>query len=157
MARRRLKYSVEGSVPPERLIHALTDFSSDRPKYWPGQTSNQFRVVEREKTSALVREGTAMAWEQSRYDWSTPGLVVSTVVKSNFLNPGTTWEFRVKKRAGGGCHVDVVLERDFRGLVGHAVEVGFLMPWAGTALAFALRRTLAILEKEESNHRTGAG
>ena len=91
------------------------------------------------------------AWEESRYDWSTPGLVVSTVEKSNFLNPGTTWEFRVKKRAGGGCLVDAVLERDFTGLQGHLVQALTYLPGAPAAFAMVLRRTMAILESEKGD------
>ena len=137
-------------MSPERFIAALTDFSANRPKYWPGQTGNQFRVVKKGKTWALVREGTGPVWEESRYDWSKPGLVVSTVQKSNFLNPGTTWEFRVKKRQGGGCHIDAVLERDFTGVRGAPARALSHLPGTGRTFAAVLRRTLAILEKEES-------
>ena len=148
MGRRRFEYSAEGRVSPQRFINALTDFSADRPKYWPGQTANQYKLLEKGKDWALVREGTATTWEQSRYDWSKPGLVVSTVEKSNFLKPGTTWEFRVHRRAGGGCRVDAVLERDFTGLQGHAVQALSYLPGSTAVFALALRRTLAILEAE---------
>ncbi|HXA43267.1 MAG TPA: hypothetical protein VNV65_10210 [Candidatus Solibacter sp.] len=148
MGLRRFVYSAEGNVSPERFINALTDFSEDRPKYWPGMTANQFRLIDKGKDWALVREGTGLAWEQSRYDWSKPGLVVSTVEESNFLKPGTTWEFRVSKRPGGGCRVDAVLERDFTGLQGHAVQALSYLPGSTAVFALALRRTLAILEAE---------
>lgn len=149
MGRRRFAYSAEGKVTPERFIAALTDFSSDRPKRWPGMTANQFRLLDKGEDWALVREGTGSAWEQSRYDWSKPGLVISTVEKSNFLRPGTTWEFRVSKRADGGCRVDAVLERDFTGLQGHAVQALSYLPGSTGAFAMVLRRTLKILEAEE--------
>src|SRR5258708_7125920 len=110
MGRRRFVYSAEGTVSPERFISALTDFSEDRPRYWPGMTANQFRLIQKGKDWALVREGTGLAWEQSRYDWSKPGLVVSTVEESNFLKPGTTWEVRISHSADGGCRVDAGLE-----------------------------------------------
>ena len=125
MGRRRFVYSAEGRVTPERFIAALTDFSDDRPKYWPGQTRNQFRLIEKGMDWALVQEGTATMWEQSRYDWSKPGLVVATVAASNFLKPGTT-TFRVSDRPDGGCRVDVVLERDFTGLQGGFVEASHI-------------------------------
>lgn len=150
MGRRRFVYSAEGDVTPAHFIAALTDFSADRPKYWPGMTANQFRLIEKGKDWALVREGTASAWEQSRYDWSQPGLVVSTVEESNFLKPGTTWEFRVRQRAGGGCRVDVVLERDFTGLQGLAVQALSYLPGSTGVFALALRRTLALLENEKA-------
>src|SRR5258708_34371988 len=155
MGRRRFEYSAGGRVPPERFIAALTDFSENRPKYWPGQTSNQFKLIEKGKDWGLVREGTATTWEQSRYDWSQPGLVVSTVEKSNFVKPGTTWKFRVSKRPGGGCRVDAVLERDFTGLQGHAVQALSYLPGSTRMFALVLRRTLAILEAEETPPTTG--
>ncbi len=108
------------------------------------------QVIEKGKDWALIREGTATSWEQSRYDWSKPGLVVSTVEESNFLRPGTTWEFRVSKRPGGGCRVEAVLERDFTGLQGHFVQALSYLPRSTAVFALALRRTLAILEAEEA-------
>lgn len=148
MGRRRFEYSAESTISPERFIAALTDFSDDRPRYWPGQTTNQFKLLKKGKDWALVREGTATVWEESRYDWSKPGLVVSTVERSNVLNPGTTWEFRVKKRRGGGCHIDAVLERDFTGLQGHLVQGLTYLPWAASVFPRILNQTLRILERQ---------
>jgi hypothetical protein len=150
MGLRRFSYSAEGNVSPERFIRALTDMTPDRPKYWPGQTANQYKVLEKGETSALIREGTGTVWEQSRYDWSKPGRVVSTVVASNFLKPGTTWEFRVSARPGGGCRVDATLTRNFSGPQGLLVQALTYAP-GGVNLVFgsALKRTLAILEREE--------
>ena len=148
MGRRRFEYSADSTISPERFIAALTDFSENRPKYWPGQTANQFKLLKKGKDWALVREGTGTAWEESRYDWSKPGLVVSTVEKSNFLNPGTTWEFRVKKKLGG-CHVDAVLERDFRGPQGLIIENLSRLPGASKVFQRVLNQTLRILERED--------
>jgi len=151
MGRRVFAYSAEGDVAPERFIRALTDMTPERPRYWPGQTANQYRVLEKGPDSALIREGTGTAWEQSRYDWSKPGVVVSTVEASNFLKPGTTWEFRVKARKGGGCRVDVTLTRDFTGPQGWLVQALTYLP-GGPGLVFGavLRRTLEILEREQA-------
>ena len=148
MGRRRIVYSAEGNVSPERFIAALTDFSPDRPKYWPGQTANQFKLIEKGEDWALVREGSFTSWEESRYDWSKPGVVTSTVQKSNFLHPDTTWRFEVSKRKGGGCRVDAVLERNFRGPQGWAVQALTYLPGASAGFAFVLRRTMNILEAE---------
>ena len=149
MGRRRFDYSADGRVSAQRFIDALVDFSDDRPRYWPGQTANQYRVLGQGTGWALVREGTATAWEESRYDWSEPGRVASTVEKSNFLNPGTTWEFRVTDRPGGGCHIEVMLERDFRGLQGLIVETLTRLPGSSTVFPRILRQTLGILERED--------
>jgi hypothetical protein len=153
MGRRRIVYSAEGDVPPERFIAALTDFSPDRPKFWPGMTANQFKLIEKGGDWALVREGTGTVWEESRYDWSTPGVVTSTVQNSNFLRPGTTWEFKVSERKDGGCRVDAVLERDFRGPQGYFVQaLTYLPPW-GAGLALFLRQTLKMLEAQKTPGR----
>jgi hypothetical protein len=150
MGRRRFEYIAEGRISPQRFIAALTDFSDDRPKHWPGQTRNQFRLIERGQDWAVVQEGTGTVWERSRYDWSRPGVVVSTVQDSNFLRPGTTWEFRVSGRPGGGCRVDVVLERDFSGLQGHVVEALSHLPGSSALFGRVLRQTIGILEREDS-------
>ncbi|MEA2646274.1 MAG: hypothetical protein QOE92_1357 [Chloroflexota bacterium] len=147
MGRRRFEYSADTTVSPERFVAALTDFSEDRPKYWPGQTANQFKLIKKGKDWALVREGTGTAWEESRYDWSDPRYVYSEVKRSNFLNPGTRWEFRIKKKLGG-CHIDAVLERDFRGPQGLFVEALTRLPGAGRVFPRILNQTLRILERE---------
>ncbi len=149
MGRRRFTYSAEGNVSPERFIGALTEMTPERPRLWPGQTANQYRVLDQGPSWAVIREGTGTMWEQSRYDWSRPRVVVSTVEAGNFLKPGTTWEFRVSGRKGGGCRVDVVLTRDFSGLQGALVQALTYLPGA-PRLVFAplLRRTMAILEGE---------
>jgi hypothetical protein len=148
MGVRRFRYSAEGNVSPQRFIAALTDFSDRRPHYWPGMTRNQYKLIEQGEDWALVREGTLAVWELARYDWSKPGLVVSTMEDSNFCRPGTTWTFRVKPRKGGGCRVEAVLERDFTGLRGWLPRLGSYSPLTGPLLAAALRRTLQILENE---------
>lgn len=146
MGRRRIEYHAEGNVPPERVIEALTDFSPDRPKYFPGMTSNQFKLIELGDKWARVREGTGTVWEEVRYDWSKPGLVTSTVEKSNFLHPGTTWEFKVTKRKDGGTRVEAVLERNFRGPQGWFVQALTYLPRSHAVFAYALRRTMETLE-----------
>ena len=157
MGRRRFEYSVEGSVSPERFVRALTDMSDDRPRYWPGQTRNQYRVLETGEDWALIQEGTGTMWERSRYDWSKPGTVVSTVEESNFLRPGTTWQFRVRARKGGGCRVDVVLEREFAGLQGLAVQALSYLPGSTAGFALVLQRTMGILEREAAAETSPAG
>jgi hypothetical protein len=151
MGRRRFEYSAESTISPARFIAALVDFSADRPRYWPGQTANQFKLLKKGKDWALVREGTGTAWEESRYDWSDPAYVFSEVKRSNFLRPGTRWEFRVKKRRGGGCHIDAVLERDFRGPQGLVVENLSRLPGASKVFPRILNQTLRILEREDGS------
>ena len=153
MPRARVEYSVEGKVSPERFIAALVDFTPDRSKYWPVQNGGLYKVVKKGKDWARVREGQPTSWELARYDWSKPGVVISTVEDSNFMEPGSTWEFRVKKRKGGGCHVDVVSDRVYKGPVGLAIWANMKLPTAGFTLALILKRTMQILEQEAASEK----
>ena len=45
---------------------------------------------------------TWFAWERSRCDWSEADRIRQTVIDSNVLEPGSTWELRVRPRQGGG-------------------------------------------------------
>lgn len=79
--------------------------------------------------SAEVTEGgtgpARFIWERSRYVWSEPGLVTATVVDSNALLPGSTFELRASPREGGSS-VEMVLDRQFRsdrwGRAGHVLN-----------------------------------
>jgi hypothetical protein len=51
-------------------------------------------------------------WERSRYKWE-PGLIGQTVIDSNVLAPGSTWELKVSPSAGGS-NVEMRLRREFR-------------------------------------------
>ena len=148
MGKRSWDYSAETNVAPERVLACITDFSGRRPDYWPGLSRRQYKVLERGDTWALVREGTANLWAVERYDWSTPGVVRWTLQESNLGRPGTVWEMRVSPRPGGGSHVDVHFERDYKGVLGLGLQALFDVVGGGNVLGRYLRRTLAILERE---------
>ena len=94
----RFTYEADTSAPPERVLAVLTDFSDDRPKYWPTLDRRDYKVRSLSESSAVVEEGSSMfggfAGEE-HYDWSTPGIVRATVAESNIARPGGIWEFRV--------------------------------------------------------------
>jgi len=52
-------------------------------------------------------------WERNGYDWSRPGVVIGTVIDSNALLPGTTFELRASPREGGST-VEMALDRRLR-------------------------------------------
>jgi hypothetical protein len=109
-----IRYSADGTVSPERFIAALTDFSDRRPALWPNLDTRFYRLHELGETWAEVTEGTDVlggVWARERYDWSEPNRVVLRVVESAHFRPGTTIEYTVTPRAGGGCHVEVVSTR----------------------------------------------
>ena len=66
--------------------------------------SKYLEVHETGDTFTDVTEGTFVVgrfWERNRYDWSEPGLVRATVIDSNVLKPGSTWEVGSRPRNGG--------------------------------------------------------
>ncbi|HEX7951423.1 MAG TPA: SRPBCC family protein [Candidatus Limnocylindrales bacterium] len=126
----RIRYEVDGPVPPERFIAALTDFSDRRPDLWPGLDAKYFTVHELGDTWAEVTEGTDVlggVWARERYDWSQPGLVRLTLVESPDFEPGTVTTYRIVPGPAGGCHVAVDFRRIARSprgrLVGLVVQL----------------------------------
>jgi hypothetical protein len=140
----------DSSLPPERVLEAARDFSSRRAEVWSNVKANHLEVHEKGDSFAEVTEGTwivGLFWERSRYEWSQPGSVKATVIESNVLEPGSTWEIRATARDGGSA-VAMVLNRGFRrgpkGRIGSALNhtVGKLF-WGSY-----LRHALAAVEKQ---------
>ena len=95
--------AAESAASPERVLAlAGTDFSARRAKVWGNVKESRLAVHERGATHVEVTEyGTGpawFAWERSRYDWSEPDRIRQTVIDSNVLEPGSTWELRVRPR-----------------------------------------------------------
>jgi len=141
----------------EVLALAGTDFSANRAQIWPNVTTRKLEIHERGETYVDVTEGgTSIAryfWERSRYDWSQPGTVKSTVIDSHGLEAGSTFELRVAPGQGGGCEVEMTLRRDFkRSAAGRIASA--LNHLAGERLfGSMLRRTLRAVERASA--RTG--
>ena len=78
--------------------------------------SKYLQVHESGETFAEVTEGTFVVgrfWERSRYDWSEPSVVKATVMESNALRPGSTFELHATPRNGGST-VELRFKRDFQ-------------------------------------------
>jgi hypothetical protein len=101
----RLELDIESSLPPQRVIDALIDFSDRRPDIWPGLAREFYEVYSVGDTTAEVREGSVMPglkiWAREHYDWSRPGVVSWTVTESNFCTPGSGVITEVTPRDGG--------------------------------------------------------
>ena len=143
----RIHYEVDGDIPPERFVGALTDFSDDRPALWPNLSAEFYAVHDRGDTWADVTEGTDVAggvWGRERYDWSEPGIVRLTLVESPSFVPRTVIEYRVSGLPDGRCRVSVDFHRIARGwrgrLVGVVVQLAGARRFSGD-----LRETLARL------------
>jgi len=107
-------------LPPERVLAALTDFTADRPTWWPNLDPRFYQVHELGETTADVTEGSAFAggvWERARYDWSVPGTVRITVLDSNAFAPGGSWTYQITQ-ADGGSRVGLRVERRGRTVKG---------------------------------------
>ncbi len=118
MGKREWEFSVNTSLPPEKILAAATDFSERRPDIWPAITRKQYHVFDRGETWADVEEGTAPAKNRCKYDWSTPGTVRAVTIESNAVTLGSVWEMRVTPGDSGGSHVEVRIHEGFHGPLG---------------------------------------
>ena len=92
-----IRVTADTTVPPERALGAVCDFSDRRAKLFPAVSVRHMTVHTLEDTTADVTEGTRVGpfviWERCAYDWSTPGRVTATVTDSNVYGfPGSSWE-----------------------------------------------------------------
>jgi len=150
----RFQVTAETTATPERVIEvAGKDFSPRRSEIWSNVRKSRLTVHERGTSYVDATEyGTGPArfiWERSRYEWSEPGVVHATVIDSNALLPGTTFELRARAREGGST-VEMILDRRFRptgwGRAGYALNRVF----GARGFAFMLRQALKGVEKRQA-------
>ena len=136
------------TASPERVIGALTDFSSRRFDLWPNIDRKYYELEQSGATTAEVTEGSSGfggVWERSRYDWSLPGTVRIDVEDSNAFQPGSYWVYEVTPRPGGGSHVHMEFDRRPRNFKGKVL--GALFSVAGTQVfGKSLDKTLRRIE-----------
>jgi hypothetical protein len=106
----RVSFDIHTSLPPERVMLMLTDFSADRPDVWPMLAPELYEVHTLGSGTADVKEGSlypALIWGRDHYQWSVDR-VRWTVRESNYCQPGSYVEVRVRPDAGRGSklHVD---------------------------------------------------
>ena len=119
-----IRFTVDASIAPDALVQALTDFSPERPTRWRNIDPAFYKVHEVGDTWADVTEGSGIAggvWERTRYDWSRPGVVTSTVRESNSFAPGSSWTYHITPNGRGGSHVDCTVLRIGKGAKGMVV------------------------------------
>lgn len=93
------------------VMSVLTDFSAARPAAWPTIDADHFHVHALGDTWADVTEGTAAAWERSRYEWDPRrGRVTVTTHESKVFGPGGGWVFQLTPQPEG-TRVDIELTR----------------------------------------------
>jgi len=136
------------TASPERVIGALTDFSSRRLDLWPNLNDKYFELEDSGPTSAEVTEGSAAfggVWERSRYDWSRPGTVRIEVQDSNAFQRGSYWIYEVTPKPGGGSHVHMEFDRRPRNFKGKVLSALFRVA-GGQVFGKSLGETLRRLE-----------
>ena len=136
------------TASPERVIGALTDFSSRRLDLWPNLDRKYYQLEDSGSSTAEVTEGSGGfggVWERSRYDWSRPGTVRLDVQDSNAFEPGSYWVYDVTPKPGGGSHVHMEFDRRPRNLKGHVLSA-LLSVAGGTIFRKSLGETLRHLE-----------
>jgi hypothetical protein len=139
--------STISTAPAEAVLAGARDFSPRRIDVWPNVSAKGYEVHAAGETFTEVTEAAlqGFVWERSRYEWSDLAGVRQTVLDSNALRPGSTWELTVTPN-GGGCYVEAVFRREFtRGPKG---RFAFLVNRFGQRLyLWDLRRALAEIER----------
>ena len=143
--------AAETSASAREVLAGAREFSRRRIAIWPNVSARRYEVHEMGETFAEVTEAAiqGLFWERSRYEWPGPDAVHQTVIDSNVLAPGSTWEITATPN-GGGCEVVCVFRREFKrtakGRIGELVNRRFPQVVYGSDL----RRALATIEKAAS-------
>jgi hypothetical protein len=87
------RFHLVSALTPAEVMSVLTDFSPARAQNWPSIDSAHFTVHARGDNWAEVTEGTAAAWERSRYEWDADRQRVTV----------STHESKVSASAAVGC------------------------------------------------------
>jgi len=127
MPSRTYDFSFDCPLPANQVFDALSDFSDRRVTYFPNLSRSTYLVIERGKTSALVREGTGPFRTQERYDWSTPGRIWSVVTESTVLAPGSRTDIRIEPLGQRNCRLSFHIERHFIGRLGNIIYAFVLL------------------------------
>jgi hypothetical protein len=146
----KLELEIDSSLPPQRIVDALTDFSERRPDIWPGLSRDLYEVYSVGETSAEIREGTKApgmtVWAREHYDWSEPNVVRWTVKESNFSKPGGGLVARIEERPGGS-RIHLTWEREGSTLKGRFV-LRLMWLLRGKPIVSSMRKALDKLERE---------
>lgn len=144
-----IKLAAESSAPAADVLASAREFSRRRTDVWANVSAKGFAVHASGETFAEVTEAAlrGVIWERSRYEWSRPDSVRQTVLDSNALMPGSSWEITATPN-GGGCHIDVVFLREFKDTPKERLAK-WVNRLAGRRLyGWDLRRALAVIESQ---------
>jgi hypothetical protein len=141
----------ETRAAPEAVIDAARDFSAERAVIWPNVRAGHFEVHASGETfvEATERLWPLGFWERCRYVWPRPDRVIATVLDSNVLAPGSTWELTVTP-IDGGTRVETVFQREFPRTMHGRIAKALNHLGARRFLRSDLRHALAQIEKHAS-------
>jgi hypothetical protein len=136
------------SASPDQVIAAARDFSERRADIWPNVKAGHFEV---HATGDTFTEATEYLWplgfyERCRYEWPRPDQVRATVLESNVLTCGSTWELTTIP-TDDGARVETVFRRDFRRTARGRIAKLLNRTVARRALAADLRHAMANVER----------
>ena len=136
------------TLSADDIVRVLTDFGPDRPRNWPGNDADAYRVHASGPGWAEVTEGSSRpggVWQRSRYDWSQAGVVRLDVVDSNAFGAGSFWRYDLSPD-GDGTTVALTVHREPSTLRGRLLDP-FLAVAGRWFFGPDLRRTLRRLER----------
>ena len=145
-----VRFQVTTSLPPDRVLEGLVDFSDRRPSIWSNIDQSHFRVHAQGPGWAEVTEGNVLAWERNRYDWdAAAGEVVVQTIESDAWARGSRWHYTLRPTPTGGTEIDVTAGRIPRTVRGRLIALG--LPILGRRVLQAdMERVLERLAKGPS-------
>ena len=102
-----MRFEVTTHASPEQVREALTDFTERRARIWNRTLDlKAYEVGAVGDTWAVARESTAGSpfWVVSRYEWSNPSVIRTTVEESSW-GGGGAGSVRIAPAHGGGSRV----------------------------------------------------
>lgn len=145
-----ITFCIDSDLSAEVVLGTATDFSENRPRYWPNIDPGVYKVHSKSSRTAQVTEGSAILggiWARESYDWSEAHTVRATVQDSNAFRPGGIWQLKATPRPEGGCHIEVTNHRQARGFKGRVIG-SMLTAMGATVLPRQLQQTLDIVARE---------
>ncbi|MFF1877096.1 hypothetical protein [Leifsonia sp. NPDC058230] len=140
-------------VTPEQFLAALVDFGPGRSKIF-SNSSDDFETVHASGADwADVTEGSRVAWERLRYDWSDPMRVTMKTTDSNIWGGASGHTYTLTRQSDGTTAVDVVVVRDGKNVKGRLVA-SLLKTVGNGALSKGLTRTVKAIEDRNADPNT---
>jgi Polyketide cyclase / dehydrase and lipid transport len=124
----KIELTTETDLAPELVWAAVTDFTEDRPRLWPGISPSLYKVHSVTAGHADVQEGSktpiGSIWARETYTWDDSTMEMrGTVAESNLFRPGGTGVMRVERREDGGSVLHESYDRERLGFRGKIFNV----------------------------------